>query len=71
MNTKTEDTTVDVEITNHGSIFLFQPLTDSAREWIEENVSEDAQWFGGALAVEHGYAADLAIGMQGDGLVVV
>lgn len=61
----------DVQITNHYSIFTFLPLTDEAREWIDENVAyEDWQWSGGALAVEPRYAAELASGMQNDGLEV-
>jgi len=61
----------DVTVTNEGSIFLFTPHTDTARNWIMENVSDEAQFFGDALVVEHGYAYDLAEGMQADGLRVV
>jgi hypothetical protein len=43
-------------------------VSQAARDWIAENVSDDAQWFGGALMVEHRYASDLAEGMAGDGL---
>lgn len=61
----------DVQVSNQGSIFLFQPLTKRGSEWIKENVAEDAMYFGTALAVEHRYARDLADVMQGDGLKVV
>ncbi len=60
----------DVTVQNHGSIFLFVPETDSAREWLTENVGGEAQYFGDALVVEPRYAADLAEGMQADGLVL-
>jgi hypothetical protein len=60
----------DVTVENHGTIFLFRPWTDAAREWIEEHVDGEALWFGGALAVEHRYAYDLAHGMLNDGLTV-
>ena len=60
----------DITIQNHGSIVLFAPLTEAAREWLDMNVQDDAQWFAGALAVEHRYAGDLANGMMADGLVV-
>ena len=60
----------DIKVENHGSIFLFQPLTDSARNWIEEHVGEDAQFWSGALVCEPRYASDLADGMMSDGLVV-
>jgi hypothetical protein len=65
---KQHEITPDVSVSNHGTIFLFQPLTDAARGWIEENVVGETQWFGSALAVEHRYARDLAVGMIRDGL---
>lgn len=58
----------DVDVSNHGTIFLFEPLTDTAQEWIEANIAGETQWFGNALAVEHRFAADLAAGMAKDGL---
>jgi hypothetical protein len=60
----------DIEISNQGSIFLFLPITAAGREWIDENVQEDAQFFGNALAVEHRFAGDLAEGMAADGLIL-
>ena len=59
---------IDVYISNHGSIFTFLPTTKQARDWIAENVQDEAQWFGGQLCVEHRYARDLANGMVADGL---
>lgn len=50
----------DFEIENHGSIFLFRPLNDNASEHIRERTGEEAQWFGGALVVEHRYAKEMA-----------
>jgi hypothetical protein len=61
---------VDVTVENHGTIFLFRLHTDQARTWVEENVQDDAQYFGGALAVEGGYARNLAEGMLCEGLEV-
>ncbi len=62
---------VDVTITNHGSIILFQPNTAAASDWIRENVQTDeTQFFGSALVVEPRYAEDLALGMQSEGLEV-
>jgi squalene cyclase len=45
-------------------------LTLRAKEWIDEHVQNDAQWFGYALIVEHRYAWGLAQGMKDDGLVL-
>jgi hypothetical protein len=64
-----EENIADVSIQNEGSLFLFFALTQSARDWIEENVAEP-RWWGNALVVEHSYAQALAEGMAGDGLNV-
>lgn len=53
----------DVIVTNDGSLMLFAPQNDDVRQWLHDNVSEDSQWFGGALVVEYRYAADLAMGL--------
>lgn len=60
----------DVSVTNQGSIILFHLLTDAARTWVDEHVSDDAQFFGNGLVVEPRYAQDLADGMAGDGLEI-
>ena len=60
----------DISIEDHGTLFLFRMNTPAAAEWVSQNVQEDAQFFGDALAVEHRYAQDLAAGMQADGLVL-
>jgi hypothetical protein len=60
----------DVLVRNGGTLFLFCPLTPSAREWIEQYVEAGAQWFGNALVVEHRYALGLAQGMMDAGLVL-
>lgn len=67
----TRTTEVDVQVENHGSIFLFQPFTEEADDWIARNVHESAMWYAGALAVDHRYARELADGMLRDGLEVV
>jgi hypothetical protein len=56
----------DVQVENHGSIFLFRPLSEAGKNWLHENTN--GEWFGNALAVEHRYAADLAIGIREEGL---
>jgi hypothetical protein len=60
----------DVLVHNEGTVFLFNPLTARAKEWIGEHVQADAQWFGTTLVVEHRYAWGLAQGMKDDGLVL-
>jgi hypothetical protein len=58
----------DVLVENHGSLYLMWPQTDSAQEWIDEHIPEDAQWFGSALVIEPRYVEDVAHGMMEDGL---
>ena len=60
----------DVQITDHGSIVLFQLNTLTARRWVAHNVPEDAPFFGDALAVEPRDVEALACGMAADGLEV-
>ncbi len=59
---------IDIRVENHGSLFLFQPLTAAGTDWLAEHT--DAQYFGTAAAVEPRYALDLAQAMLDDGLTV-
>ena len=36
----------DVLVNNVGTLYTFCPLTLRAKEWIDEHVQDDAQWFG-------------------------
>lgn len=60
----------DATVENHASLALVRWHTDAARDWIHENVSNDAQYFGAALVVEPRYVAQLVEGMIGAGLVI-
>jgi len=62
--------TPDVLVQNEGTVFLFCPLTSRGKEWIDEHVQPDAQWFGDVLVVEHRFAWCLAQGMKDAGLVL-
>lgn len=60
----------DFVVSGGGTVYLVRPTNDEARAHLEENVSEDAQWFGGALAVEHRYIAGLLEGLTSAGFSV-
>lgn len=60
----------DLNIENHGSIFLLRALTDAGRVWVGDNLPEDAQTFCGGVVVEHRYIGDIAAGAIEDGLEV-
>lgn len=61
---------VDVQITAHGSIFLFHPQSQAGREWLAAHAPDDAQWFGLALVVEHRYANNWAVEALDAGMAV-
>ena len=62
---------IDFSVENRGSIILFWPLTDAAREWLNFNcVNEPWQWFGDALSVEPRMAPDVYDGLITDGFTV-
>lgn len=52
------------------SVYLLEPQTEAGRNWLNENLSEDARWLGGAVAVEHRYVGAIVEGLQAEGLVV-
>ena len=61
----------DVLIHGSGTTYLFDPVSDGAREWCEEHVGyEPWQQFGGAIAVSHRYIEDLVYEARRAGLVV-
>lgn len=65
------DSLQDFSVSNHGTIFLLQPLTAAANEWIEQNLSEDRQTFGTAVAIEHRFILDVVDGIRNNGLRVI
>ena len=71
MRKSRKKSTVDIEIRNHGSIALIVPLTDLARQWIDENIhAESWQWWGDGLACEPRYIETIVDGMMDSGLQV-
>jgi hypothetical protein len=63
---------LDLTVSSHGSISLFHPLTDLAREGMDAHCPADDshQYFCGALVVEPRYAEDLLAHAVEDGLCV-
>ena len=58
----------DYRVENHGSVCMVHPISQEAKNWIDENVG-DQQWFGHSLAVHPRYLGDLVAGMEDAGLV--
>jgi len=61
----------DFSVYHHGSISTLVPRSDAAKEWIFDNISADAQWFGGGVAIERRYLSPILIGIEIEaGLVI-
>ncbi|MGB7934705.1 MAG: hypothetical protein WCH04_21290 [Gammaproteobacteria bacterium] len=55
---------------HESSISLLYPMTDEARGWIDEHISDEAQWFGKGLVIEWRYVDPIIEGIVNDGLEV-
>lgn len=62
--------TADFVFENHGSIWLVQAMNAEAREHIASHVSDEAQFFSGALVVEPRYVENLALGLSNEGYLI-
>ena len=60
---------IDFAMTNQGSVYLIRPMTDAAKTHADE-VYADALRFGGAIAVDHNFAASNAENLLNDGFTV-
>jgi hypothetical protein len=56
-----------MQIINQGSLVLFKPVTDFAKEWWADNVDTNAMMSGSFYVVEHRYANDIIEGFLNDG----
>ena len=67
----TFEPTIDVEVSDEGSVWTFVFLTTAAREWCTEHVAAEGwQWLGKALVVDWRFAERLIDGLRDDGLRV-
>ena len=57
----------DFVFENHGTLYLVRPQNEAARRHLQDNVQEDAQWWGDALVVEHRYALPLSEALADNG----
>jgi hypothetical protein len=64
-----EAATPNFVLSNHGSLWLMEPMDDDSREWLREHVSE-GQWWGGKLVIEPRYVEGLVEGIRADGYTV-
>lgn len=62
--------TSDFNVYDGGSIILLAPHTEQARDWIRDNIPDDAQTLGNNIAIERRYFEDIYWGIKGDGLTI-
>lgn len=60
----------DFLLVDNGSVVLLTPLSKAAKQWIEENISDDSTWFGRSLAIEPRYVDDILNGITNSNLEV-
>jgi hypothetical protein len=60
----------DFLVSNHGTLYLLEPLTDAAVAWVDDHLPADHQLWGSAVVVEHRYIRDIVAGIMSDGLVL-
>ena len=60
----------DLVFENHFSLFLIRPVSQTGKQWLDENVGdENTLTFGGAIVCEPRYVENIFLGATGDGLV--
>jgi hypothetical protein len=65
-----KESAADITIENHGSIFVMQPHSPEARQWIDWHVDGEAQRWGGGVVVEPRFAPELIAAMLDYGFTV-
>jgi hypothetical protein len=60
----------DFEVSGGGSLYILTPLNSDARQHLEENISEESQWWAGGVAVEWRYIQPLVENLRAEGYVV-
>lgn len=61
--------TPDILFENYGSLFLLRPVSHAGKTWLDNNIADDAQMLGEAVACELRYVEDILRGASADGLV--
>lgn len=62
--------TIDLNFSNHGTIFLMSSATPTGKAWVDEHIDPEAASLGDSIAVEHRCAAPIISGALVDGLTV-
>lgn len=60
----------DFTLNYQGTISLLRPVSEAAKEWVEDHLPSDRQYFGPSVVIEHRYVDDIINGIINDGLEV-
>ena len=61
---------IDVRVTHHGSLFILEPVSESAQDCCDEYLEDGQRWGVNGRVVEHRYIEDIIVGMQESGLCI-
>jgi len=60
----------DFIVQDHGSIIILEPQTTMAKDWIADNLQEDACGWPSGHVIERRYFEDIYDGITADGLTI-
>ncbi len=60
----------DLLVHGCGSVYLLRPTSPVGVAWVDQRISPDATWFGGAFVVEHRYIRDIVVALDAEGYVI-
>jgi hypothetical protein len=63
-------TQTDFDVADHGSVILLSPISGDAKDWVDDHLPDDAQWFAGGIAIERRYFPAIYEGILDDGLSI-
>jgi hypothetical protein len=66
-----EEPEPDIQVRNEGTVMVFTPLSEAGKAFLGALETEDWQWMGPSLVVDHRPAYDLLEAMKSEGLEVV
>jgi hypothetical protein len=60
----------DIQARDEGTLWLVKPLSAAGKNWLDENIQDEALVWGDAIVIEHGFIQSVIEGIVADGLEV-
>jgi hypothetical protein len=60
----------DIQARDEGTLWLVKPLSPAGKNWLDENIQDEALVWGDAIVIEHGFIQSVIEGIIADGLEV-